>query len=67
MRDINRIKTFLKTLETAWETVPDWRFGQLMMNFLGQLGKDPFFYEEDEMEKELIKFFNLKIEKEKGE
>lgn len=26
MRDINRIRPFLKTLETVWEKVPDWRF-----------------------------------------
>lgn len=67
MRNINRIEPFLKTLGEAWKTVPDWRFGQLMMNFLGQLKRDPFFYEEDELEKELINFFNLENEKNKGE
>lgn len=57
MRDKNRIKPFLKILEQCWNEAPDWRFGQLMMNFLGQLPRDPFFYEEDEMEEELKKFF----------
>ena len=57
MRDKNRIKPFLKILEQCWNEVPDWRFVQLMMNFLGQLPRDPFFYEEDEMEEELKKFF----------
>lgn len=67
MRNKNRIKPFLNTLEEAWKTVPDWRFGQLMINFLGQLPRDPFFYEEDEMKQELIKFFNLENDINKGE
>lgn len=58
MRDKNRIKPFLEKLEGYWNKVPDWRFGQLMINFLGQLPRDPFFYEEKEMEEELDKFFS---------
>lgn len=50
MRDPNRIKPFLETLEKAWKKVPDWRFGQLMVNFLGSLDKDPFFPEDNEMQ-----------------
>lgn len=49
MRDIKRIKPFLEEIEKLWEKVPDWRFGQLIMNVLGTCKKDPFFYEEDEM------------------
>ena len=49
MRDINRIKPFLEEIEKLWEKVPDWRFGQLIVNVLGTCKKDPFFYEEDEM------------------
>ena len=49
MRDIKRIKPFLEEIEKLWEKVPDWRFGQLVMNVLGTCKKDPFFYEEDEM------------------
>jgi len=55
-RDANRIRPFLNRLATCWEKVPDWRFGQLMMNVLGEMssnGRDPFFPEEDEM----IQFF----------
>ena len=52
MRDPKRIRKFCNRLATAWEALPDWRFGQLMMNVLGEMshgGRDPFFPEEDEM------------------
>lgn len=52
MRDVNRIQTFCNRLANAWRNVPDWRFGQLMMNCLGEMarsGRDPFFPEDDEM------------------
>ena len=52
MRDPKRIDEFCKRLKAAWSTVPDWRFGQLMMNALGEMantGRDPFFPEDDEM------------------
>ena len=52
MRDPKRIREFCNLLATAWERVPDWRFGQLMMNCLGEMagaGKDPFFPEDDKM------------------
>lgn len=52
MRDTKRIWKFCNRLAAAWENLPDWRFGQLMMNVLGQMsseGRDPFFPEEDEM------------------
>ena len=60
MRDINRIDPFLAKLGECWKKVPDWRFGQLMVNFLGQLNRDPFFPEEDEMLEELDKYFKNK-------
>lgn len=52
MRDPKRIQGFCNRLARAWEVLPDWRFGQLMMNVLGQMnfdGRDPFFPEDDEM------------------
>jgi len=58
MRDINRIPKFLKTLESYWTLVPDWRFGQFMVNFLSSLDRDPFFYEDDELEKKLKEYFD---------
>lgn len=49
MRDPKRIQTFCNRLARAWEMVPDWRFGQLMVNALGEMNRDPFFPEDDEM------------------
>ena len=49
MRDPNRIRKFCDRLAKAWKKVPDWRFGQLMCNALNDMGKDPFFPEDDEM------------------
>lgn len=65
MRNPNRIKPFLETLEKAWNKVPDWRFGQLMSNFFNCLDIDPFFLEEEDMEKKLIDFFELNEEDKK--
>ena len=63
MRNPNRIKPFLEILEKAWLQVPDWRFGQLMVNFLSELPRDPFFYEDEELEKIIIEKFNLNEKK----
>ena len=51
MRDPKRIYAFCNKLAEHWSKVPDWRFGQLLSNVLGQemKGKDLFFPEEDEM------------------
>lgn len=49
MRDPKRIDSFCERLAKAWKNVPDWRFGQLMVNCLGEMDRDPFFPEEDEM------------------
>ena len=49
MRDIKRIKPFMEELTRVWETVPDWRFGQFIVNTIGSMPKDPFFPEDEEM------------------
>ena len=54
MRDINRLNSFYDILRDLHkECFPDWRFGQLMLNFLGWIqhnkGRDPFYIEENEM------------------
>lgn len=54
MRDPNRIADFMDELERAWSRVPDWRFGQLVVNVLGA---DPFYVEDD---KALEKFKNMR-------
>lgn len=61
MRNPKRIKKFCNELARYWETyIPDWRFGQFMINFLGHVAQDvdPFFPEDDDMLKRLSEFFN---------
>lgn len=49
MRDPKRIPPMMKEMGELWKRAyPDWRFGQLMMNFIYWLnGRDIFFYEDD--------------------
>ena len=53
MRDPARIEKFCRVLAETWRRVPDWRFGQLISNMLGDFvaktGKDIFFPEDEEM------------------
>jgi hypothetical protein len=58
MRNPDRIDEFCSELAELWKTsAPDWRFGQLICNAFGQIYKDPFFIEEDEMLKYLKAYF----------
>ena len=46
MRKVERIDKFCNELAKIWkENCPDWRFGQLMVNVLNSMPKDPFFPE----------------------
>ena len=67
MRDVNRIYKFCNELAEIWATqCPDWRFGQMMMNVLGQMSsekRDPFFPEEDEMIEYIKKYFGMENNK----
>ena len=60
MRDPNRLDGFYKELCRVHRTYfSDLRFGQFMMNFLGNVAssrRDPFFPEENEMLKLLYKY-----------
>lgn len=57
MRDPKRIDDFCRQLAGYWHMVPDWRFGQFIINVLGayvnETGRDIFFPED----KELLDFF----------
>ena len=58
MRDIKRMKPFLAKRENMWkEKCPDWRFGQLMFNFLSEVG-DPFHWEEDTFIEKLTSYLD---------
>lgn len=55
VRDVKRIKPFLEKIGEIWEReCPDWRFGQLIYNFLHE---DPFYWEEDEFLRKLEEYF----------
>lgn len=56
MRDPQRIDKFMDELGDLWKIkVPDWRFGQLMYNFMCAKG-DPFYWEEDEFLEKFKKY-----------
>lgn len=58
MRNKDRFDPFLSELGSVWKkNAPDWRFGQLMFNFLSTLNRDPFFMEEDEFIRRLKDYF----------
>ena len=50
MRDPNRIPIMLDELKRLWESQPDWRLGQLIVN-LSQAANidDPFFVQDDRL------------------
>jgi hypothetical protein len=65
MRDPKRIWKLCRKLATAWELLPDWRFGQLLSNVFDHMkadGKDPFYLEDDSM----IEYIEQYIEKYTG-
>ncbi len=59
MRDPKRLDTFYNELKQIHkEYFPDWRFGQLLCNFLSWYGRDPFYMEEDAFMKKIKEFVN---------
>lgn len=61
MRKVERIDEFCQELAKIWkENCPDWRFGQLMVNVLSSIPKDPFFPEEEEMLEYFRNYFAVK-------
>ena len=56
MRDINRIDPLLAKLGALWKQYPDMRFGQLIINLLDNLGKEPWYLEDDAWAEYLDKY-----------
>ena len=58
MRNPNRLDAFYDEFrELHKKHFPDWRFGQLIINFFSSFdNEDPWFYEEDKMMKLFRKF-----------
>lgn len=55
MRDIERIDKFLAKVGEIWKReCPDWRFGQLLYNFIDE---DPFHWEENTFIQKLENYF----------
>ena len=52
MRNPDRIDKYMERLGNIWKDYPDFRFGQLLMNLLGdvqeEVGMDLFFVEDPE-------------------
>ena len=61
MRNPNRIKQFLETIEKCGAQVPDWRLGQLIENLKRRLDIEDLFYIEDkELEEAIKNIFDIK-------
>lgn len=65
MRDASRLKPFYEELARLHESLPDWRFSQLICNFADWYGGDIFFMEEKrflELLKEYLKNLGVNTE-----
>lgn len=66
MRNINRLDDFYKKLSNIHKNVPDWRFGQFILNFISwhynKYKRDIFYIEEDKM----LKLFEEFIKEMRG-
>ena len=67
MRNPDRIDNFIEKVRATWKEVPDWRFGQFMLNILGDMqarAKYDLFFMEDE---DFFKLFDEVTKMYKGE
>ena len=55
MRNPQRIDSFCEQLKVAWKKLPDWRFFQLVENFMSAYG-DPFYVEDGDAIKKLTEY-----------
>ena len=62
MRDINRLNNFYDELKKIHKQIPDWRFGQFMMNFISwyatKYKRDIFYIEDDKIIKFIKEFID---------
>lgn len=64
MRKPERLYAFYNKLCALHiEAVPDWRFGQLLVNFLQDCKEDPFYWEEDEFLKRFEEYLKPYMKK----
>jgi len=58
MRDVKRLDEFYDELKNIHKkSFGQWRFGQLIFNFISECG-DPFYWEEDKFIEEIKKYAN---------
>ena len=63
MRDVNRLDNIYDTIKELHKyAVPDWRFGQFMLNFItwyyNKYARDIFYIEDDKIIKIFKEFLN---------
>ena len=56
MRDIERIDVICDKLKEMWKKFPDWRFTQMIVNFMSYVGSDCFYMEDEEFIEKLNQF-----------
>lgn len=57
MRDVNRIFKITNEIAIKWcINCPDWRFMQMICNFISWLGSDGFYLEDDKFEEKFNEF-----------
>ena len=57
MRDPNRMEPFLEQVRVEWAKYPDFRFGQMLCNFIAEYGS-PFYWDEDMFIEKLRTYMN---------
>lgn len=62
MRDINRIDDVLEKIGIIWKQLPDWRFGQLIGNFIDYRGGNIFYIEDDDFIKQLADYMGATVQ-----
>ena len=59
MRNSDRIYSTLLEMASLWaNTIPDWRFMQVVANFQSWLGSDGFYLEDDQFLEKFKKYIN---------
>lgn len=68
MRNPERIGRILKKLEAVWIRNPDYRLGQILVNFAPpELHNDIFYFEDDKLEGKLDECIENYVRKDGGE
>lgn len=61
MRNINRIDSICDSLKQIWETLPDWRLMQLIVNFQDYISNDGYYLEDEDFIKALAEMTGVDL------